>query len=123
MNSLRQSNQARESVDASKKLIPQSKKKRKAMKREIINGNPPFDKLRQDNLDIADQIGVDLTDLEKMLKQLNGELCGTGCGGCTDKGCDTCGVGDGCKGVKKSADEALVKARDAHEAWSKKEIS
>ena len=40
---------------------------------EIINGNPPFDKLRQDNLDIADQIGVDLTDLEKMLKQLNGK--------------------------------------------------
>ena len=58
-------------VDQAKPIQVQSKKQRKKIKREILNGNATFKKLDEDNNRIVDQINIDVSDLERKLKELN----------------------------------------------------
>ena len=50
-----------------KPVLVQSKKKRKKIKKEIVNGNPPFKKLDEDNNRIVDQVNIDVRDLERLV--------------------------------------------------------
>ena len=58
-------------VSKLKPVLVQSKKNRKKIKKEIVNGNPPFKKLDEDNNKVVDQINIDVSDLERKLKELN----------------------------------------------------
>ena len=121
LDSLRRSRAAQAVVDGSKATIKKSKKKRKALKQEILQGIPTFDKLHEDNSKLVGQLEIDVTDLEKKLKELNAMLCGDKCGGCTNSGCQSCGANfPDCKGVKQMATEALKKANEAKKLMEQK---
>lgn len=101
--------------------IKKSKGMRKKMKKGIINGDPTFDKLNEDNDKLVTQLEIDVSDLERKLKELNAMLCGDKCGGCTNTGCDSCGtLFSDCKGVKQMATDALNKAKEAKKLLEQK---
>jgi methyl-accepting chemotaxis protein len=122
--------------DKEKTTVEKSKAKRRPIKKEFDLGKTdpptrPFSEITAENDEIVKNLTTAVDEIELELKRLNGRLCGikndgSPCGGCTSVGCETCG--EGCtglvdQGVRKLAQDAVVKAQEAKNAFEKKQAT
>jgi len=119
-DSLKRSRAAQQVVDKGEENIKESKKLRKKIRKEIVLGEPTFEEIHNENIELIANLTQRYTDLEASVKELNTILCGTNCSGCTSEDCAQCGVNDNCTGVSKLATNAKEKAAEAKEALMKK---